>query len=103
MLALSDFYEDALMLRKVKRARQAEAEAEEEDEEPSYMNSAPGTRSNRPATIDDDEDDGFEDVEEDARRRAHRVKNERMSTQPAPVSTQATVIDTTADDDDDDE
>ena len=78
MLELKDFYDDQLLLRQVKRSRKQAAAAQLDDEDEEDYAGPRGTQSNRPESIDDEDEDEGDDIEEDRRRTIARVKRERQ-------------------------
>jgi hypothetical protein len=78
MLTINDFYDDALMVRKVKRAQKAAAREDEDDDD--AEDTAPrGTQRNRPEKIGSDDDDEM-DVDENEIRNRRLEKFKREST-----------------------
>lgn len=77
MLALNDFHDDILILRKILRKQKEDAQQQDDDPD----DQAPrGTQRNRPEQIDDEDSDGV-DVEDDGatnRAEALRIKRERQ-------------------------
>lgn len=86
MLALADFYDDVLILRKILRKQKEDAQQQEDDPD----DQAPrGTQRNRPEHIDDDEDSDGVDIEEDRatnRAEALRIKRERQQSRGPSIA-----------------
>ena len=76
MIKLNQFHLDTVLLRQIKQAeRQAAREAEEDDDDDPALR---GTQKNRPADVDDEEENDSIDVKAGRRATVTRIKTERQ-------------------------
>ena len=83
MLTEADFSLDTIIMRQVKRAKEAEARGDDPDLEDDETPPPPGTQANRPQELESDVDE--EEEEEDVTTRVKREKSKRLGRRSEPA------------------